>query len=66
MPSISLSRRLAHDYSLKPEEAFIYLYDGRVILHLEAQRLTITCTGTKLRHPDHTTIKRHKNYYVLR
>ena len=48
--------------SLKPEEALIYLYDGRMVDLSHKQQLeasTKTCHnlyGTKLRHPDHTTI----------
>ncbi len=51
--------------SLKPEEALIYLYDGRMVglfSHAEVGSTiggTKTCHsryGTKLRHPDHTTI----------
>ncbi len=53
--------------SLKPEEGLTYLYDGRMV-GLSSQALvgstigsTKTCHnlyGTKLRHPDHRTIKK--------
>ncbi len=44
--------------SLEPEEALIYLYDGRMVeLSLQAAvGSTIDLYGTKLRHPDNTTI----------
>ena len=48
--------------SLKPEEALIYFYNGRMVglssqaAVGEAQRLDITCTEPSSDHPDHTTI----------
>ncbi len=44
--------------SLKPEEAVIYLYDGRMVeLSSQATVGSIHCLyGTIFRHPDHTTI----------
>ncbi len=47
--------------SVKPEEALIYLYDGRMSSQAAVGSTigsTKTCHnlyGTKLRHPDHTT-----------
>ncbi len=63
MPSIALAKKGLYA-SLKPEEALVYLYDGRMVglssqaavgSTMEAQRLAIVCME-QLRHPDHTTI----------